>query len=89
MTKNDKIRNSKIADLGCSLCRHQGTPGTPAELHHIRRTSKRSNAPVIPLCPAHHRYNTGIHGMGRKRFEREYAITEEELLEQTKALINE
>jgi hypothetical protein len=27
--------------------------------------------------------------MGRKRFEREYAITEEELLEQTKALINE
>ena len=24
MTKNDKIRNSKIAELGCSLCRHQG-----------------------------------------------------------------
>ena len=89
MTKNDKIRNSKIADLGCALCRHQGNPGTPAELHHIRRTSKRSNAPVIPLCPAHHRFDTGIHGMGRKRFEREYAVTEEELLEETKALINE
>ena len=89
MTKNDKIRNSKIADLGCSLCRHQGNEGTPAELHHIRRTSKRSNAPVIPLCPTHHRFDTGIHGMGRKRFEREYAVTEEELLEETKALINE
>jgi len=89
MNKNDKIRNNKIAELGCSLCRHQGNPGTPAELHHIRRTGKRSNAPVIGLCPAHHRFDTGIHGMGRKRFEREYAITEEELLEQTKALINE
>jgi hypothetical protein len=27
--------------------------------------------------------------MGRKRFEREYAITEEELLEQTKELLGE
>jgi hypothetical protein len=27
--------------------------------------------------------------MGRKRFEREYAITEEELLEQTEKLLNE
>ena len=63
---------------------------TPAELHHIRRTSKRSLAPVIPLCPYHHRgSNTSIHGMGRKRFEREYEITEEQLLVQTKILIGE
>jgi len=63
---------------------------TPAELHHIRRTGKRSNAPVIPLCPYHHRgSNTSIHGMGRKRFEREYEITEEQLLVQTKILIGE
>ena len=90
MTKNDKIRNSKIADLGCSLCRHQGTQGTPAELHHIRRTLPRNLAPVIPLCPYHHRgSNTSIHGMGRKRFEQEYGITEEELLEQTKRLIGD
>ena len=90
MTKNDKIRNSKIAELGCSLCRHQGNEGTPAELHHIRRTLPRNLAPVIPLCPYHHRgSNTSIHGMGRKRFEQEYAITEEELLEQTKELLGE
>ena len=88
-TKAEKELYRKTAELGCSLCRHQGNEGTPAELHHIRRTSKRSNAPVIPLCPYHHRgSNTSIHGMGRRRFEREYAITEEQLLEQTQELLN-
>ena len=90
MNKSQKELYGKIARLGCSLCRHQGFEGTPAELHHIRRTGKRSNAPVIPLCPYHHRgSNTSIHGMGRKRFEREYEITEEQLLVQTKILIGE
>ena len=88
MTKNEKELYRRIAELGCSLCRHQGNAGTPAELHHIRRTGKRSNAPVIPLCPYHHRFpNTSIHGMGRKRFEREYGISEDTLLEQTLQLI--
>jgi len=91
MNKNDKTRFRRIAELGCSLCRHQGFEGTPAELHHIRRGNiPRSQAPVIPLCPYHHRgSNTSIHGMGRKRFEREYAISEEQLLEKTESLINE
>ena len=89
-SKVEKEKYRKIAELGCSLCRYQGNEGTPAELHHIRRTSKRSNAPVIPLCPYHHRgSNTSIHGMGRKQFEIVYQITEEELLEQTKRLIGE
>jgi hypothetical protein len=89
-SKVEKEKYRKIAELGCSLCRHQGNEGTPAELHHIRRTSKRSNAPVIPLCPYHHRgSNTSIHGMGRKQFEIVYQMTEEELLEQTKRLISE
>ena len=88
-TKHEKELFRRTAELGCSLCRHQGNEGTPAELHHIRRTGKRSNAPVIPLCPYHHRgSNTSIHGMGRKRFEREYSVTEEELLEQTQKLLN-
>lgn len=87
-TKNEKEKFRKIAELGCSLCRHQGNEGTPAELHHVRRTGKRSNAPVIPLCPYHHRNsNTSIHGMGRKLFERTYQITEEELLVQTEELL--
>jgi hypothetical protein len=86
-TKSEKEKYRKISELGCSLCRHQGNEGTPAELHHIRRAGVRSKSPVIPLCPFHHRgANTSIHS-GRKRFEQEYCITEEELLEQTEKLI--
>lgn len=88
-TKTQKEHYRKVAELGCSLCRHQGNEGTPAELHHIRRAGKRSSAPVIGLCPYHHRgSNTSIHGMGRKRFEREYGITEEALLDATLELLN-
>jgi hypothetical protein len=43
----------------------------------------------VPLCPFHHRGNGGYHGMGRKAFEREYQITEQELLSQVKELLNE
>ena len=90
MTKTERERNRKISELGCSLCRHQGNEGTPAELHHIRRGGVRSRSPVIPLCPYHHRgSNTSIHEMGRKRFEQEYGITEEQLLAQTESLIDE
>jgi hypothetical protein len=39
------------------------------------------------LCPYHHRGDRGIHGMGRKAFEREYGITEEELLAKTEELL--
>lgn len=87
MNKEQKAHYGKVANLGCSLCRHLGYGESPCELHHIRRAGKRSNAPVIGLCPPHHRGNEGVHGMGRKRFEREYGITEEELLEQTLELV--
>ena len=89
MTKDEKEHYRKVAELGCSLCRHQGNEGTPAELHHIRRAGVRSKSPVIGLCPYHHRgSNTSIHGMGRKRFEREYGITEEALHAETLRLLN-
>ena len=92
-TKAEKQYYAKVARLGCMLCKKLGyeTQDVGCELHHIRRGNiPRSQAPVIGLCPAHHRgSNTSIHGLGRKRFEREYAITEEELLEQTKELLGE
>ena len=92
-TKTEKQYYAKVARLGCMLCKKLGyeTQDVGCELHHIRRGNiPRNQAPVIGLCPAHHRgSNTSIHGMGRKRFEREYAITEEELLEQTKELLGE
>lgn len=80
MTKAQKAHYSRVAALGCILCRRLGYEGTPPELHHIRRAGRRADAPVIPLCPPHHRGNIGIHGMGRKAFERHYEVTEEELL---------
>ena len=82
MTKDQKKHFGNLAEFGCILCFHLGYgQGTPAEIHHIRRTRKRDNSPVIPLCPEHHRGNSGVHGMGRKAFERAYNLTEEDLLQ--------
>ena len=89
-TKAEKETYRKIAELGCSLCRHLGFEGTPAELHHIRRNNiPRSQAPVIPLCTYHHRGGGGVHFLGHKRFTREHGISQEQLLEQTLDLIGD
>ena len=50
---------------------------------------KRDNAPVIGLCPEHHRGNTGVHGLGRKSFAVKYGVTEEDLLELTNSIFKE
>ena len=83
-TKNEKKSLNKIAELGCILCSEVlGFEGTPSELHHIRRYgTKRSTSPVVPLCPEHHRGNSGVHGLGHKGFENKWGITEAWLLEQ-------
>jgi hypothetical protein len=78
---------AKLADFGCILCAKLGHEGTPAEIHHLRNAGIRANAPVIPLCPEHHRGNTGIHGLGKKAFERMYALTEQDLLKLTHSII--
>jgi len=82
LNKAEKQHYDKLARYGCILCVFLGYgEGTPSEIHHIRRAGKRDKAPVIPLCTEHHRGNAGIHGLGRKAFERIYGITEERLLE--------
>jgi len=85
---------SKIADIGCIICYRLGYIGTPAEIHHIRGIGlgmgvRNSNYATIPLCPEHHRGNTGYHGMGRKAFERRYEITELQLAQQVQEILNE
>ena len=91
MTKDEKIAFDKIARLGCILCSEVlGFAGSPAELHHIRRFGgKRSTSPVIPLCPEHHRGNSGVHGLGAKGFERKWGVTQEGLLEQVNKKLGE
>ena len=82
-TKDEKNALNKIAELGCILCSEVlGIEGTQAELHHVRRYGAvRATSPILPLCTTHHRSNIGLHGLGVKRFEREYQISCEELLE--------
>lgn len=93
MNKSEKDHLSKVASIGCIVCKLQGNEGTPAEIHHIRHgngmSQRASNYDVIPLCQWHHRlggYSVAIHA-GRKEFESLYG-TELELLEQVRNLIN-
>lgn len=72
---------AKVAALGCILCRRLGYADSPTCLHHPKTGGKRaSDWDVIPLCYAHHQGPVGVHGMGRKAFERCYGVTELELL---------
>lgn len=91
MKKSERVRFGRLAEMGCILCRHIGTPGTPPEIHHLRSGQglgqRAKNDRTIPLCPEHHRGKTGIHGMGRKAFERHYGKTEMELLDMTDGFI--
>jgi len=64
-TAEEKRFMSKVAELGCVVCRNLGHGPTPAELHHPRtgvgKGQRSSNLDVIPLCPTHHRL--GGHGV--------------------------
>jgi len=83
--KVEKQHMNRVAEIGCILCKHLGLGETPCELHHPRTGTgagrRASHFDVIGLCPEHHRGNSGLHGMGRKAFEKYYGITELELLE--------
>lgn len=79
---------SRVASLGCVVCRNLGHEGSPAELHHIREgqgaAQRAADYLVIPLCPVHHRlggHGVAFHG-GQKTFERIYG-SELDLLAQT------
>ena len=88
-TKNEKNALNKIARLGCILCRTAfGVQDSPAELHHYRRFGQpRSASDILPLCPEHHRGNTGVHGLGRKGFEAKWGVTQDTLLEKVHELL--
>lgn len=92
MTRADRIRYGKLADMGCILCRHLGTPGTPPEIHHLRdgqgMGQRAPNALTIPLCAYHHRGPEGYHGKGKRAFEAAYGVTERELLEMTDGVLS-
>lgn len=93
MSKSERRRMSKIAEMGCILCHHLGYGDSPAELHHPRTGvgmgRRAPNTDVIPLCPNHHRLgNESLHVLGRKAFERMYEVTELVLLEMTLEMLS-
>jgi hypothetical protein len=87
-TVAEKKYMSKVAGIGCILCKRIGYEGTPAELHHPRRGTgmgqRASHYDVLPLCPEHHRGKTGIHGLGTKGFSKHWGFDEADLLEDVK-----
>lgn len=94
MTKAEKAHLSRVAALGCIACYLQGTPGTPAEIHHPRagrgKGQRASHMDGIPLCPAHHRGThhpavPSIH-LAKRAFIERFG-TEETLLELVRQLV--
>lgn len=93
MTREEKAHLSAVASLGCILCRRLGYGETPCEIHHLRagvgKGQRSSHFEAVGLCPAHHRGNLGIHGLGTKGFVKHYGVTEHELLEEVVRLLEE
>lgn len=91
-TKAERAHLSRVAALGCVLCRcHFGAEGTPAEVHHLREgqgaAQRASHYLTIPLCPEHHRGATGLHGLGTRGFYSRYGLDELTLLAATIELL--
>lgn len=90
-TKAEKKRNGLLSELGCALCfRIHGPhkPG-PVQLHHLRGGGWGRGGPEtqMPLCWNHHDGPEGIHHVGTKLWEREFGVTQRELLAWTLARV--
>lgn len=84
MSMKAKRHLSRVAGLGCILCRSLGIPDTPAEIHHLREgqgaAQRGSDWLAVPLCPEHHRGGSGVHGLGVRGFAARYKLDELDLL---------
>lgn len=82
--KEQQAHKDALAQLGCMVCRRLFpylAPG-PVELHHLRGGGwgKGDYTTLIPLCPEHHRGDSGVHGLGTKGFGKHYGFTQADLL---------
>ena len=82
-----KRHMGRVSAIGCILCRYLGFGETPAQVHHLKEecgaSQRQSDFLTIPLCEPHHTGSVGIHGLGRKAFERTYKLSELDLLAMT------
>jgi len=92
VTKDERRYLSKVADLGCAVCRRMGFEGTPAEIHHKKAGKgigqRSGHDQAIPLCPEHHRGATGVHGLGVRGFSKHWGFDEDDLLSDVKSSLN-
>lgn len=90
-TKAESAYLGAVADLGCALCQHLGYGKTPAIVHHQRTGTgmmRASHYRTVPLCPHHHQFSgEGVHDMGREEFAEKYGISEVQLVENTRHLL--
>jgi len=49
-------------------------------------SNKHGDKRVLPLCPEHHRGKSGLHLLGRRKFEKLYECNVESLIMQTISL---
>jgi hypothetical protein len=91
VTNEERRYLSRVAELGCLVCKRMGYPDSPAEIHHKRAGTgagrRSSHFDAMPLCPEHHRGKTGIHGLGTKGFVKHYGFDEADLLQDVRDLL--
>ena len=93
MNKSEREHLSRVAALGCMVCRRLYGPHDPGpvEIHHKRAGTgagrRSSHFDAFGLCVEHHRGNTGVHGLGTKGFVKHYGFDEADLLQDVRDLL--
>jgi hypothetical protein len=84
---NVKDYEARLYQLPCVVCEHMGINGSKAEeLHHAGPADERDDWNQLPLCVAHHRGPSGIHGLHRRGFTLRYKLTDFQMLAMTRKL---
>lgn len=83
MNKAQKERAAKLSEMGCVVC-----GAMPVELHHLFTGGggRKNHDYLAPLCFNHHRGQSGIHSLGRKKFARLFG-TEQDLLDKLESML--
>lgn len=83
MNIETKKRFNAISELGCIVCREQHGIFTPPLVHHLtglengRKTGRKApDDKTIGLCLHHHTGFLGVHTLGKRAWEEQFASQE-------------
>lgn len=75
MNRVESAYLSRVAALGCCVCRRVFNVYSPGEVHHIAEGSGlRSHFAIAPVCPEHHRGQSGFHVLKERAFCARYRV---------------